>query len=53
MERNLVNSAEAAGILGCSRQNIEKMIDGGKLHPVKRFAKSTLLLRAEVEWRKS
>mgnify|MGYP002508089029 CR=1 FL=1 len=52
-ERNLVNSAEAAGILGCSRQNIEKMIDGGKLHPVKRFAKSTLLLRAEVERWKS
>lgn len=49
VERNLVNSTEAAGILGCSRQNIEKMIDGGKLHPVKRLAKSTLLLKAEVE----
>lgn len=52
VDRNLVNSAEAAGILGCSRQNIEKMIDSGKLHPVKRLAKSTLLLRTEVEqWR--
>lgn len=49
VEQNLVNSAEAAKILGCSRQNIEKMIDSGRLHPVKRFAKSTLLLRTEVE----
>lgn len=49
VERNLINSAEAANILGCSRQNIEKLIDSGKLHPVKRFAKSTLLRRAEVE----
>lgn len=49
VQQNLVNSAEAAKILGCSRQNIEKMIDGGRLHPVKRFAKSMLLLRAEVE----
>lgn len=52
VERNLVGSAEAAGMLGCSRQNIEKLIDSGKLHPVKRLAKSTLLLRTEVEqWR--
>ncbi len=49
VERNLVNIAEAAGILDCSRQNVEKLIDSGKLHPVKRLAKSTLLLRAEVE----
>lgn len=49
VEQNLVTSAEAARILGCSRQNIEKMIDSGRLHPVKRFAKSTLLLRTEVE----
>lgn len=53
VERNLVNSAEAANILGCSRQNIEKLIDGGKLHPVKRLAKSTLLRRAEVEQQKT
>lgn len=49
VQRNLVNSAEAADILGCSRQNIEKLIDSGRLHPIKRFSKSTLLLRAEVE----
>lgn len=52
VRRNLVNSAEAAEILGCSRQNIEKLIDQGKLHPVRRLAKSTLLLKSEVEQRK-
>ncbi len=44
-ERNLITSAEAADLLYCTRQNIEK----GKPHPVKRLPKSTLLLRSEVE----
>lgn len=53
VEKNLINSAEAANILGCSRQNIEKLIDRGKLHPIKRLSRSTLLLKAEVEQRKT
>lgn len=47
-EKNLISSAEAAEILGCSRQYIEKLIDQDKLHPIKRLPKSTLLLKAEV-----
>ncbi len=52
-ERNLITSAEAADMLGCTRQNIEKLIEKGKLHPVKRLPKSTLLLKSEVEQRKA
>ncbi len=52
-ERNLITSAEAADLLYCTRQNIEKLIEKGKPHPVKRLPKSTLLLRSEVEQRKA
>lgn len=47
-DSNLISSAEAAKILGCSRQYIEKLIDQDKLHPIKRLPKTTLLLKAEI-----
>ena len=53
VRRNLISSTEAAELLRCSRQNIEKLIDNDKLHPVKRFSKSTLLLKTEVEQRET
>ena len=42
-----------ADMLGCTRHNIEKLIEKGKLHPVKRLPQSTLLLKSEVEQRKA
>lgn len=47
-EYDLVNAAEAARILDCTRQNIEKLVRTGKLHPVKNMPRSTLFLRSEV-----
>lgn len=44
----IVNTAEAAELLQCSRQNIEDLVRRGKLHPVKVEAKSKLFLKSEV-----
>ncbi|MCC8161573.1 MAG: helix-turn-helix domain-containing protein [Lachnospiraceae bacterium] len=46
--QRIINTAEAAEILGCSRQNINDLIRRGKLHPVKETSRSTLLLKSEV-----
>jgi predicted DNA-binding transcriptional regulator AlpA len=44
----IVTAAEAAEILGCSRQNIDDLAKRGKLHPVKSGAKITLFLKSEI-----
>ncbi|MCD8045743.1 MAG: helix-turn-helix domain-containing protein [Clostridiales bacterium] len=44
----VITVAEAAEILGCSRQNIDDLTKRGKLHPIKTFGKSTLYLKSEV-----
>ena len=44
----VVNAAEAAEILGCSRQNIIDLTKRGKLHPVKTSEKNTLYLESEI-----
>ena len=44
----VVNVAEAAEILGCSRQNIDYLTKAGKLHPIKASGKNTLFLKSEV-----
>lgn len=44
----VVNSTEAAELLGCSRQNITDLIRRGKLHPLKSSDKNTLYLKSEV-----
>lgn len=48
----VVNGAEAAEILECSRQNIVDLVQRGKLHPIKREKKNTLFLKSEVMQRK-
>lgn len=48
-----VNSAEAAELLDCSRQNIDDLIKRDKLHPIKVSGKNKMFLRDEVikrEW---
>jgi len=44
----VVNVAEAAEILNCSRQNIDYLTRAGKLHPVKSSGKNTLYLKSEI-----
>ncbi len=46
--QRIINTSEAAQILGCSRQNINDLIKRGKLRPVKATPRSTLLLKSEV-----
>ena len=44
----VVNVAEAAEILNCSRQNVMDLTKRGKLHPIKTSDKSTLYLKSEI-----
>ena len=44
----VVNSAEAAELLDCSRQNINDLIKRNKLHPIKTSEKNTLFLKSEI-----
>lgn len=48
----VINSAEAAELLDCSRQNINDLIKRNKLHPIKSTEKNTLFLKSEVLKRK-
>lgn len=51
ISERIVNTAEAADILECSRQNIEDLVRRGKVHPVKVEAKSKLFLKSEIQQR--
>lgn len=42
VETRIVNTAEAAGLLECSRQNIGDLVRRGMLHPIKANEKNTL-----------
>lgn len=44
----LVNSIEAAELLGCSRQNVDDLMKRGKLRPIKTSGKNTLYMKGEV-----
>lgn len=47
----VVNSAEAAKMLGCSRQNIEDLTRRGRLHPVRMDTRNKLYLKNEIQQR--
>ena len=51
IRNGLVNTAEAAQILGCSRQNIDDLARRGKLAPVKKTAKDRLFLAGDIRKR--
>ena len=46
--QRIINTAEAAEILHCSRQYINELVKAGKLQPVKVSEKNTLFLKSEV-----
>ena len=48
VRNQLVNSAEAAEILGCTRQYVNELTATGKLNPLKSDVKTTLYLKSEV-----
>ncbi len=48
VEHRVVNSSEAAELLGCSRQNINDIVKRGKLRPLKSNPNSTLFLKSEI-----
>ena len=48
VSHRVINVAEAADILGCSRQNIIDLTKRGKLHPLKTSDKNTLYLKSEI-----
>lgn len=50
--RNVINTAEACDLLGCSRQNINDLVKRGKLHPVKVWERNTLFWKNEVAARR-
>jgi len=52
VESRIVNTAEAAELLECSRQNIEDLIHRKKLHPVKVSPRNKLFLKSEIVQRK-
>ena len=47
----IVNTSEAAEILGCSRQNIFDLVKRGKLSPIRHLPKDKLFWRSDVEAR--
>ena len=48
IESATVNSAEAAEILGCSRQNIDDLVKRGRLVPLKKSDKAMIFLKTDV-----
>lgn len=44
----VINAAEAAEILNCSRQYINELVKTDKLHPIKATGKNTMFLKSEV-----
>lgn len=48
IENRVVNTAEAAELLNCSRQNISDLVRRGRLHPVKAAPKNMLFLKSEL-----
>ena len=48
----VINSAEAAELLNCTRQNIEDLVRRDRLFPVKTMPKGKLFLKGEVESRR-
>lgn len=52
LEKNLVTSAEAAAMLGCSTQNIDDLKRRGKLRAVYATKYVRLFLREDIEARR-
>ena len=47
----VVNTAGAAELLGCSRQNVEDLTKRKKITPIKEFENGKLFFKSEIEKR--
>lgn len=51
VKHNLINTKEAAEILGCSKQNIDDLVKRKKIFPIKSGLKYNLYLKSEIKKR--
>ena len=47
-KHEIINTAEIANMLGCTRQNVAAAIKNGHIKPVKTYQRTTLFLRSDV-----
>lgn len=47
-KHEIINTAEVANMLGCTRQNVAAAIKNGHIKPVKTYQRTTLFLRSDV-----
>lgn len=48
----IINTAEAVEILGCTRQNIDDLVKRKKLNPIKVFPRDRIFFKSDVLARK-
>jgi len=48
---NIINTNEAAEMLGCTRQYIDKLVKQGKLRTIKIYPTNKLFMKSDVEAR--
>ena len=48
LQEELIDTAEAARIMGCTRQNIQDLVRRGRIRPVKTLRNNFLFLRSEI-----
>lgn len=48
IRENIITTMETAALLKCSRQNVDKMVNGDKLIPVKQTRHDKLFLKSDV-----
>ena len=52
IQQELIDTSSAAELLGCTRQNIQDLVQRGKLKPVMIFKNNFLFLKGELGWAK-
>ena len=52
ISENVIGTAEASEILGCSRQYIDQLVKQGKLIPIKQLSNNKLFLKSDINARK-
>lgn len=53
MDKDVIGTIEAAEILECSRQNIKRLVDNGKLVPLKELERDRIFLKQDILNRKT
>lgn len=52
ISENILDSSEAIDLLGCSRQNFNRLVNNGKIAPIKRTSRNAIFLKEDVINRK-